>query len=672
MTEPIQSTETGNTIAPAQSGQKTNLSVWFQRIANSDKYMKQNFRPRYNLARKRLRSEYNTISASGGHPTHKQVNLVYSIGNSFVNSVAFKMPDVTCTARDEANAEHVENTELKINDIFKDKKVKRTLKRIIWDAYLGGFGVVYTDYEYADQETGEPMVDPMSGQPMLDEKQQPVMKRIITKNNIVINRLRPDLFRFPRGFSFDNYQDSPWLGFDIILPLDEVKADKNYDVNVTTELKGQKFDNLSDKENRSSNATEQDDTLYVLLHYVFEKPVEDNQPYVMRILTDENKEKALQEVEYDKGHVGYPCKPLYFNPVDDDASYPCGDPWIWESQLSAVDKFWSRLQNHTKRLNRKYVYSKRDVTPTEMQNIKSNEDMEFVGLENKQNTPTGNIFTPLADAPIVGDNYKFYDVARSLLSELSPKSALARGAQDNGADSATAANIINQGDMIDTDARVDDLREFIIDITLDIAGILEKSLVGTFPVQGKNQDGEQISRVAGRSEFTSKLNINVDVDSMQHQNKDVYRRQMLDLIGQMTVIEPYLNADEKGINFPLLAEKVTQNVGMNLGSNIIVPVNIRNPEKEHQDGAFNGIPMQVQPKENSEQHLQGHVALAQDPLAMATYEKFRPGFSQMLQQHIEQTQADLKQKQAKKQVKPSAPMGQRPPQATELQRGHKV
>ena len=651
-----------------------NLGVWFQRLDASEKYMKQEFRPRYELARKRLRSEAKTFT-QGRYPGHNHVNLVYSIGNAFVNSVYFKHPDVDCSAREDAQVESVENTEVKINDIMKDKKVKKTIKRIIWDAYLGGFGARYIDYEYEDVQTGEPIIG-QDGMPMMGDDGQPMMKRTVLKNNVLIERVRPDLVRFPRGFDFDTFQDSPWVGFDVLVPLDDVKNNKQFDVNARSQVKGGYYDELVDKDSPKYIGEEaKSDISYAKLHYVFERPKQEGGAYTLRVLSDDVKEMPLQFMEYDKGCVGYPIKFLYFNPLDDDASYPCGDPWLWESQLNAIDKFWMRLLNHTRRMNRKYIGNKRDINPTELTNLAKNEDQEFVLLENKQNTPLTNIVVPVPDNPVAKDNYSFYEVARGLLSELSPKSALSRGAVDDQTETATQANIINANEVMDLDARIDDIREFLIDIVLDIAGILETSLVGNMQVMGKASTGNEIARVAGRGEFTSKLNIDVDVDSMQHANKDVFRRQMLDMVGQLAAVEPIMNKEGKGIKLSYFVEKLFQHMNVRGAEQAIYDLGLRNPQKEHEDAVFRKVPMQVQPKEDSEEHLQGHMETYQDNIALSIYEKLQPGFKAELANHIMDTQEDMQKKQGVKTPaisKSGGGDGSRPTIATETQRANKV
>ena len=663
-----------NQTAPQEQKPRENLGLWFQRLEASEKYMKQEFRPRYDLARKRLRSEAKTFT-QGRYPGHNHVNLVYSIGNAFVNSVYFKHPDVDCSAREDAQVDHVENTEVKVNDILKDKKVKKTIKRIIWDAYLGGFGARYLDYEYQDQQTGEPIVG-QDGQPMLDEQGQPMMKRVVLKNNIVIDRIRPDLVRFPRGFDFDTFQDSPWVGFDIVVPLEDVKNNQQFDVNARAQVKGGYYDDLVDKDSPKYIGEEaKSDITYAKLHYIFEKPKQEGGAYTLRVLSDDVKDLPLQFTEYDKGCVGYPIKFLYFNPLDDDATYPCGDPWLWESQLNAIDKFWQRLQNHTRRMNRKYIGNKRDINPTELTNISKNEDMEMVLLENKQNTPLTNILVPVPDNPVTKDNYSFYEVARGLLSELSPKSALSRGAVDDQTETATQANIINANEVMDLDARIDDIREFLIDIVLDVAGILEKSLVGQMQVMGKASTGNEIDRVAGRGEFTSKLNIDVDVDSMQHANKDVYRRQLLDMVTQLAAVEPIMNKEGKGIKLSFFVEKLFQHMNIRGADQAVYDLGLRNPQQEHEEAVFKNVPMQVQPKEDLEQHLKGHVETFQDIIAVETFDKLRPGFKDALANHILETQDALQQQSGQKgpaQPKSPTPTGSRPMQATEQQRANKV
>lgn len=649
------------------------IEKWFQRLKASEKYMQVEFKPRYVLARRRLRSEYQVIFTQGRYPTHNQVNLVYSIGSNFVNSVLFKSPEINLTAREEEETEKVENTEVEINDIIRDKKIKRTVKRALWDAYLGGFGCIYIDYEYDDMPSGEPIMDE-GGNPIMDEMGEPMQKRVILKNNIVIRRVRPELLRIPRGFNFDTFQESPWIGFDVILPLEDVRADKRFDPAVVEKVKGAYYDDVADREfPKYASQYEKDDVMYVKLHYIFERPINPGEPFKLLVLTDETTHKPLMVTEYDKGHVGYPIKFIYFNPVDDDNAYPCGDPWLWESQLHAVDKYWIRMLNHTKRLNRKYIYDVKDIEKTEIQNIKSNEDMEYVGLKNRQNKPLESLLTGVPDLPVTGDNHTFFGMARGLLSELGPKSALTRGSVDQETKTATQAQIMAQAEAVDLDARIDDIREFWIDIVLDVAGILQKSYVGYKALSGKLPNGKEISRTVGKEGFTTKVNVDVDVESMQHPNKDVFRRQLIDIIGQLKMVEPELNKIGKGINFEFFIKKLFENMTIRNSDDALIDLNIPNPQMEHENLVFGKVPPRVHPQENLDEHLQGHMRVLNDQIASAMYEKMQPGFTQVLQQHILETQTAVSGRQQAGVMKQAdTPTGERPMQATEQQRASKV
>jgi len=178
-----------------ESNQEPEIKVkdWKTKFVFSEKLMKDEFLPKYRIAKARLRAEYEVKNRGGRKMTHDQVNITQSIGTNFVNSVYFKSPNCNLTAREEVEHDKVENTEIKVNDWLSDNKVKTIIKRNIWDAFLGGFGAVFLDYEYVDAPSDEPIMDVRQTQtpdgrliqdqvPMVDEMGQPRFKPIVLKN----------------------------------------------------------------------------------------------------------------------------------------------------------------------------------------------------------------------------------------------------------------------------------------------------------------------------------------------------------------------------------------------------------------------------------------------------------------------------------------------------------
>lgn len=572
-----------SSITPGNQGSVPsafNVSDWVKKFSSSEKVMKQEFFHKYNLAKRRLRSEYDVRNKNTKKMTHENVSLVYSIGQSFVNSVYFKAPICNLTARDEVEHAIVENTEIKVNDWLKDKKIKKAVKRIIWDAYLGGFGAYFIDKVYEDTEDQENVIEEALLDPVSGEEIKPaVFGRIVLKDDITLTRLRPDLVRFPRGFDIDNFQDSPWIGFDVITPLEEIKSNKNWDVNITSRIEGERFSSLTDSENRSSQDQDGDD-LYVKLSYVFEKSDNPMDEIKLTIFCHKYREAPLQEIAWDKGTEGYPIKFLVFNPLDDDCSYPNGDPWNFESQSLAIDTWWQKMRRHVDRSNPKTIFDSGAISKNEIQNVKSNHDLEFIGIENKQKRDIQAYFYEMQKAAVHPDVTRFYEVARQLISELSPRSGLSRGTEDQQVDTATEAKIINTGEVIDIEARIDVIKDLISDIVLDVAGILENSQVAPLNLSKPVLDETGNSVIdpatgkpsieiikADKSGFTSKINVDVDVESMQAQNKDVFRRQLLDALKFLISFEPLMNKVGKTLNPLFWLERIMETM------------NIRNVEK---------------------------------------------------------------------------------------------
>lgn len=585
-----------------QEPKPIDVSKWVKKFEASEKIMRSDFQPKYRLARNRLRAEHDVKNRNSKRMTHQSVNLTYSIGTSFNNSVYFKAPHCNLTAREEVSHEAVENTEIMVNDWLADQKVKNAVKRIIWDAYLGGFGARFIDHEYDDIEDpenilapGQPeQIDPETGQ-VLAPATPPQLGRIVLKNEITIQRIRPDLVRFPKGFDFDNYQDSPWLGFDVITPIDEVKANEKWDALAREKIEGEKYESLSDAENGKNSSVSDGDDLYAKISYCFIKPETSLEKFKLIIFCHKYKDTPLQVIEFDKGHVGYPVKFMYFNPLDDDCSYPNGDPWNFEGQLAAIDTWWRKYGRHVERSNPKTVYDSSVVEPQEVQKLKSNNDEEFVGLKGKNGAiPIANLVHEMTRAEVHPDVSKFFEVARQILSEIAPRSGIARGAE-NEVDTATEAKIINTGELIDVEARVDVVADFIKDIVLDVAGILEKSMTAPIPIKRPVIDplsGQPMTELDGKprteivqvdkSGFTSKIKVDVEVESMRAQNKDVLFKQLLDFLQILVKLEPIMNKAGKTINPIFWLERIMETR------------NIRNVEKGIMD--LPPAPMTIDPK----------------------------------------------------------------------------
>lgn len=552
---------------------KINVQTWVKKFEASEKVMKSEFLAKYRLAKARLRAENDIKNKNSRKMTHNNVNLVYSIGNSFVSSVAFKMPSCNLTAREEVEHEKIENTEVAVNDWLKDNKVKKVVQRNIWDAYLGGSAWRFIDHEYEDIEDPNNIIVP-EVPAQLDElgneiaPAQPAQYgRIVLKNEITIQRIRPDMVRFPKGFDFDNYQDSPWLGFDVIMPLDDVRNNSKWDQNITATIEGEKYEKLSDSE-KGSSAQSESDELYVKISYCFQKPDTPLDSMTLMIFCHKYPQAPLEFKEFDKGTVGYPLKPLYFNPLDDDCSYPNGDPWNFESQLNAVDTWWRKMNEHVRRSNPKTFYDSGAVTPQEIQKAKTADDLEFVGLTNPLKQPLQNYFYEKERAAVHPDVTNLYQVARQLVSEIGPRSGLSRGAEDKEVDTATEAKIIQTGEVIDVEARIDTVREYIVDIVLDVAGIFQKSMTAPIPIKkpvldelGK-ETGEEVVEPVNKEGFTSKVNVDVDVESMQAQNKDVLRRQLLEAMKMFETFKPFFDLMREMPNPKFWTEKVMETMNI--------------------------------------------------------------------------------------------------------------
>lgn len=581
------------------------VSDWKKKFAASEKVMKRDFLPKYQLACNRVRAEHDVKGRNTKKLTHEQVNMALSIGTSFVNSVYFKSPSVSGQGTEQGDIHKVADTVTACNDWLQQSLAKKVFRRAAgWDAFKGGLGAVFVDYEYddvpSDQQVGvqpDPSgaIDPQTGQPAM----VPQMGRTVLKNEITIQRIRPDLLRFPKGFDLDNYQEAPWLGFDVIMPLEDVKSNEKWDENVRTEIKGEAYDKLSNenKMNKSTGSGDSED-LYAKISYCFKKGANKLEPLMMLVFCAASDSAPLEYVPFDKGHKGYPIHPVYYNPLDDEVSYPNGDVWNIESQLNAIDEWWKQFFNHVKRSKPKFVYDSGSVTPQEVARLKSNEDNGWIGLKNPQKTDLRALFADLQTAELNKDLTSLFTIARQIMSEVAPKSNQSRG-DGKEVDTATQAKIIEMQDGLDVEARIDDVAGLVKAVIIDVAGILEKSLAAPITVSNDQPDQEgqpQASRELPPGSFTSKILWTVDRDSLQSNNRDLIRRHLMEA---MKVIADWkIFFDLAGImpDPKFWTEKLMETMAVrNIDKGFIpAPPPPQEPQKEKvsQSMNFNDLPME--------------------------------------------------------------------------------
>jgi hypothetical protein len=204
------------------------------------------------------------------------------------------------------------------------------------------------------------------------------------------------------------------------------------------------------------------------------------------------------------------------------------------------------MVRHVEKSNPKRVYTSGEVSQQEVQKLKSNNDLEWVGLTNKSKLPLQNLIMDLNAPTVNPDANGLFQVAQNLISQIAPKTGISTGNQEAKKETATAAKIEQMGEVIDIEARIDDIKDSIIDDILDVAGILEKSMIAPVTIMSKYVDDlgqeTQYPKQVDNTGFTSKINADVDVESMQAQNKDVMRRQLLDALGLFNSLKPFFDA----------------------------------------------------------------------------------------------------------------------------------
>lgn len=242
----------------ASEQEDLDLNKWRQRICNAEAYLRSDGRL---TAWREIRDYY-----AGRLPTAGiKVNMLFAIGRAMVPQIYYKNPTIAAkpaqgvkdmaTARQKAKVIEAVDAALILQNRLKSQYKLGILDAFRFNLFVmkHGYSSISTELpetaknEGVDDAGSHPLVDELLGELGLEEIAKPedmLIDEELRKHSyhdlIVPDspwslRVAPEDFLVPWGTK--NIHEAPWCAFRVRRPLDDVKADKNYEQKITKDLR---------------------------------------------------------------------------------------------------------------------------------------------------------------------------------------------------------------------------------------------------------------------------------------------------------------------------------------------------------------------------------------------------------------------------------------------------
>jgi len=219
--------------------------LWLSRCRTSNKIHRKQIVPKWNTAKARYDGDLASEMGKRNRLQHQDVNFLFKDIEDFNSSLYFKNPEIDLISRDtqdEQKIRNIENLQQLVNDDIKDdESLKAKIRASLVDEALSSLGVVYIDYDYRTKEVLDENGEGVPVDGVTDEIGQPLIQQEEIEQKVNLVKLRPDNVIRPPYQMLYNYQDSPYLGFVDIVPLESVKMDQTLDPAVVEKLKGKEY-----------------------------------------------------------------------------------------------------------------------------------------------------------------------------------------------------------------------------------------------------------------------------------------------------------------------------------------------------------------------------------------------------------------------------------------------
>lgn len=264
------------------------------------------------------------------------LNLVFAYIKTEIPSLYVRDPHIKVNPKNAQSIESSKIMELVINYIWRTKKLKREIKKCIWDGKLVGHAWLKTGY---------------TGKFGLVEDDDQTSLETILSEDFFGYRTPYDSVLFDSE-SIDPPYDSSWIAFKVYLPLAKVKDNPEYQY--TEQLQPVTRYNPTDKTEKRANLNQayRADQEMTCVHEVWDK-----ESQMIYLVGQGVEEGFLHTKPWPYQMNGFPVSYLCFNPVNDEP-YGVPDVHMFERQILEKTKLRAMMLEHVKSLTRQFVAKK--------------------------------------------------------------------------------------------------------------------------------------------------------------------------------------------------------------------------------------------------------------------------------------------------------------------------
>jgi hypothetical protein len=556
---------------------------------------------------------------TGLHGDFVNVNFVYAYIKTVVPAIYFRDPYIFAAGRKEEDVGKANVIEAIINYVWREINLKDEVKRAIIDTLFFGIGWVKIGYT---AEFGRTIADSSILPEGTSDRETPEGKVIefnefVKEENVFGKRISPFRMIVPRGYH--RFIDMPYVIEERLEDIEAIRDNKSYKNTknlvpthkLDTGFESIKAPNMTGAQGgllgrMVSKLTHKEQANKVIIWEVWDKREK-------KVLTfGKGSDLALQEKDWDLDIEGFPYVPLRFNVVPDSDEhsnfYPTSDIEPLIPQLNELSKLRTAMVKHRKRWIPKVIIQKGAMSQEQINVYKEPE----TGLIAEADDING--VKEIRPAPVPPDLYKINAEIKADLREISGISQLLLGGGGApGVNTATEANIIQQGAGLRINEKQDQVEDFTRTIARKMIQILRQYVDRTFRLR-TFIEGKEVDITGTKEDLQAEVDVKIEAGSTQPPTDTaIERKQLIDLaLGVIAhpffqrFANPRLLLMEIFKTFPSLKPSLTKLLAGGIEDEIQIA------QLENQLMQQGQIQL-VHPNDDHDVHMQVHAQLAQSP-----------------------------------------------------------
>lgn len=526
----------------ARPSQEEQINEWVSAIIHADRFRRlfggsANWETYRNYYRGKFPAYHAHLGGDGVLP----YNVTYAMASTIVPNVYFRNPYVTVSPRMRPNMEaHAKLVEGVDNWLIEELSLAKVMKSAVLQCFFCGRGIIKVGYdsqfgfdeEYTLEKHGIPGVsDTTATQLDKKAKKRVEFNRTIKPGMPWAVSVDPDMFLVPYGTR--TMDDCEWADHMVLRRLRDVQADPKY--KNTSDLSSTHFEKSQVLVNKSSFMQELcDDGSWVLLHEI--RNLRTGEVLVF----PEGHHKFIRGPVEDPLQIeGLPYVSFTFN-EDPEYFWAPSDAQIIEPQQLEMNEARTQSMLHRRLSLVKVLIEEGAIDDVEIDKMLSSSVMPAV----KVKSTGGDVRNAVAfvQPTMPQDLLQWTEAIRYDVRELTGMGRQQMGAETTKRKTATESQIVAMASQLRLSAR----RGYVGEALREVIGKFNQLIFAFWDkphiIQVAGYDGAKYWVEFTRDAIIRDYNLNVDVEGMTPQTKQLRRRELVELI-QALSNNPRANID---------------------------------------------------------------------------------------------------------------------------------